>query len=176
MEITRPTVMEVDLKAFKHNIDQIKKYVGEDVKLMPVIKANAYGTYINKVNEEINKFDIVAVATVDEAVELRIQGYEKEIFVLNQAYKEEIEKIVKYNITIGISSDSFADELGKINDPVSVHIEIGTGMGRTGINPKRVEEYIKKVRNYKNVKIEGIYTHLSSADSDEEYTKKQLYY
>lgn len=176
MEITRPTVMEVDLNAFNHNINEIKKYVGENVKLMPVIKANAYGTYINKVNEEINKFDIVAVATVDEAVELRMQGYEKEIFVLNQAYKEEIEKIVKYNITIGISSDSFADELGKINDPVNVHIEIGTGMGRTGINPKRVEEYIKKINNYKNVKIEGIYTHLSSADSDEEYTRKQLYY
>lgn len=176
MEITRPTVMEVDLKAFEHNINEIRKYVGKNVKLMPVIKANAYGTYINKVNDVINKFDIVAVATVDEAVELRMQGYENEIFVLNQPYKEEIEKIVKYNITIGISSDSFAEELGKINDEVCVHIEIGTGMGRTGINPKRVEEYINKIQNFKNVKIEGIYTHLSSADFDEEYTKKQLYY
>ncbi len=176
MEITRPTVMEVDLKAFEHNINQIKNYVGENVKLMPVIKANAYGTYINKVNEIINKFDIVAVATVDEAVELRIQGYKNEIFVLNQAYKEEIGKIVKYNITIGISSDSFVEELGKIDDIVNVHIEIGTGMGRTGINPKRVEEYINKIKEFKNINIEGIYTHLSSADSDEEYTKRQLYY
>ncbi len=176
MEITRPTIMEVDLKAFEHNINQIKKYVGENVKLMPVIKANAYGTYINKVNEMLNKFDIVAVATVDEAVELRMQDYEKEIFVLNQPYKDEIEKIVKYNITIGVSSDSFVEELGKIDATVTVHIEIGTGMGRTGINPKRVEEYINKIKSFKNIKIEGIYTHLSSADSDEEYTKKQLYY
>lgn len=176
MEVTRPTVMEVDLNAFEYNINQIRKYVGENIKLMPVIKANAYGTYINKVNEIINKFDIVAVATVDEAVELRIQGYKKEIFVLNQPYKDEIEKIVKYNITIGVSSDNFIDELGKVENSVTVHIEIGTGMGRTGINPKRVEEYINKIKEFKNIKIEGIYTHLSSADFDEEYTKKQLYY
>lgn len=176
MNITRPTVMEVDLNAFEHNINEIKKYVGKDVKLMPIIKANAYGTYINKVNEAINMFDIVGVATVDEAVELRMQGYKKEIFVLNQAYKDEIEKIVKFNITIGISSDNFIEELGKMKDQFLVHIEIGTGMGRTGINPKRVEEYINKIRKFNNIKIEGIYTHLSSADFDEEYTKKQLYY
>lgn len=176
MEITRPTVMEVDLNAFEYNINEIQKYVGENVKLMPVIKANAYGTYINKVNEVINKFDIVAVATVDEAVELRLQGYKNEIFVLNQAYKEEIEKIANYNITVGISSDSFIEDLGKIDDIITVHIEIGTGMGRTGINPKRVDEYINKIQKFKNIRIEGIYTHLSSADFDEEYTRKQLYY
>lgn len=176
MEVTRPTIMEVSLSAFEHNINQIKKYVGENVKLMPVIKANAYGTYINKVNEMLNQFDIVAVATVDEAVEIRMQGYEKEIFVLNQPYKDEIEKIVEHNITVGVSSDSFIEELSKIESTVTIHVEIGTGMGRTGINPKRVEEYINKIKSFKNIKIEGIYTHLSSADSDEEYTKKQLFY
>lgn len=176
MEITRPTVMEVDIKAFEHNINKIREYVGKNIELMPVIKANAYGTYINKVNEVISKFNIVAVATVDEAVELRNQGYKNEIFVLNQAYKDEIEKIAKYNITIGISSNSFLEEIGKRNEKFSIHIEIGTGMGRTGINPNRVEEYIEKVKEYRNIEIEGIYTHLSSADFDKEYTEKQLMY
>lgn len=174
--VTRPTVMEVDLMAFEHNIEQIRKYINDSAKLMPVIKANAYGTYINKLNEVINKFDIVAVATVDEAVDLRKQGFEKEIFVLNQPYKDEIEKILNYNITVGVSSNSFIEELGKFERQVCIHIEIGTGMGRTGINPKRVEEYIQKIKNYNNIKIEGIYTHLSSADFDEEYTNKQLNY
>lgn len=176
MEITRPTIMEVNLDNFEYNINQIKKYINKDVKIMPVIKANAYGTYINNVPEIVNKFDIVAVATVDEAVNLRLQNYTKEIFVLNQPYKDEIDKIVKYNATVGISSDSFAEELGKRNEKISVHIEIGTGMGRTGINPKRVEEYIEKVKSYKNIEIEGIYTHLSSADFDKQYTEKQLQY
>lgn len=176
MEISRPTVMEVDLNAFKYNLEQIQKYVGSKVKIMPVIKANAYGTYINKVNSIIEKFDIVAVALVDEAVELRKQGYKNEIFVLNQPYKNEIEKIVENNITIGISSDSFLEEIGNLDNKIRVHVEIGTGMGRTGINPRRVKEYIEKIKSYGNIEIEGIYTHLSSADIDDEYTKKQMKY
>lgn len=174
MEITRPTVLEVNLKNFEHNVNQIQNYVGKDVRLMPVIKASGYGTYINKVLEIVNKFEIVAVAVVDEAIELRNLGYTKEIFVLNQPYKDEIEKIVKYDITVGISSLGFLEELGKQTGNVKIHIEIGTGMGRTGINPSRVEEYITEVEKYPNVQIEGMYTHLSSADIDFEYTEKQL--
>ena len=173
-EVTRPTVMEVNLSNLEHNVIQIQNYVGNDVKLMPVIKANGYGTYINKRLDFLNKFEIVAVAIVDEAVEIRKLGYQGEIFVLNQAYKDEIEKIVNYNITVGISSMSFVEELGKRTENIRVHIEVGTGMGRTGINPARVEEYINEIRKYHNIIIEGIYTHLSSADSDDEYTKKQL--
>lgn len=174
MKITRPTVLEVNLNNFKHNVNQIQKYVGKDVKLMPVIKAEGYGTYIDKVLEIVNSFEIVAVATVDEAIELRNLGYKKEIFVLNQPYKTEIEKIIKHEITIGISSLEFLEELGKQTEKVKIHIEIGTGMGRTGINPARVEEYINKVKKYSNIEIDGIYTHLSSADIDFEYTEKQL--
>ena len=173
-EITRPTVMEISMENLNHNIEEIQKYVGNDVKLMPVIKANGYGTYINKKLDFLNKFDIVAVAIVDEGVEIRKAGYEGEIFVLNQAYKDEIEKIINYNITVGVSSQGFIEELGKYGKNVKIHIEIGTGMGRTGINPYRVEEYVGKIREYPNIEIEGIYTHLSSADCDDEYTKKQL--
>lgn len=174
MEITRPTIMEVDLEAFKHNVEEIQKYVGKDKKLMPIIKANAYGTYINKRIDILNMFDIVAAALVDEAVEIRELGYDGEIFVLNQPYKDEISKIIKYNITVGISSNSFVEALGKYNDAINVHIEIGTGMGRTGIHPARIIEYIDEIKKYSNINIEGMYTHLSSADYDEEYTTKQI--
>ena len=174
MDITRPTVLEINLNNFEHNVNQIKKYVGDGVNIMPVIKAAGYGTYINKVLDVINNFNIVAVAVVDEAIELRNLGYKNEIFVLNQPYTEEIEKIVKNNITIGMSSIGFLEDLGSQTEEVKIHIEIGTGMGRTGINPSRVEEYINEVKKYPNVKIEGMYTHLSSADIDFEYTEKQL--
>ncbi len=174
MNITRPTIMEVNLDNFQYNVEQIQKFVGNNVKIMPVIKANAYGTWINKLNDIIRQFDIVSVATVDEAIDLRMNGYEKEIFVLNQPYKDEIKKVIEYNATIGISSKDFIDELGNLGNTVKVHIEIGTGMGRTGINPDRTKEYIEKIQKYKNIEIEGIYTHLSSADIDDEYTKKQI--
>lgn len=171
-EITRPSYMEIDLNNFNYNIQQIKTKLDKNVKIMPVIKANAYGTYINHRLDILNQFDIVAVATVDEAVFLRTLGYEKEIFVLNQPFKTEIEKIIKYNIIVGISSIDFADTLSKYNDVIKVHLEIGTGMGRTGINPSRVAEYLGLLSS--NIKVEGIYTHFSSADTDDEYSKKQM--
>lgn len=174
MGITRPTVMEVDLDAFEYNVKQIKKCVGENTAIMPVIKANGYGTHINFRNEIIEKFDIVAVALVDEAVELRNNGFSKEIFVLNQPFESEIEKIIQYNITIGLSDESFLKEIGKLKEEIKVHIEIETGMGRTGVDKSNLDEFIKMITEYPNIKVEGVYTHLSSADYDDEYTKEQL--
>ena len=173
-EITRPTVMEINLNAFEYNIRKIQEYVGKDVKIIPVIKANGYGTYINKCIDLINKFEIIALATIDEGVDLRNLGYENEIFILNQPYKDEIEKIDKYKLIVGVSSNNFVEALGNFKSNFNIHVEIGTGMGRTGINPKRVEEFINTIKKYDNIKIDGIYTHLSSADIDIEYTKKQL--
>lgn len=172
MEITRPTYLEIDLDCFKYNIEQIQNKVGNDVKIMPVIKASGYGTYINQRLDVLNMFDIVAVATVDEGVYIRELGYRKEIFVLNQPYETEIPKIIKYNIVVGISSNRFAEKLAEANQDVIVHVEIGTGMGRTGVHPYKTENYLKSLAP--NIKVEGIYTHLSSADSDDEYSRKQL--
>lgn len=172
-DITRPVYLEINLSNLEFNIEQIQNKVGKDVKLMPVIKASGYGTHINQRLEIINKFDIVAVATVDEGVYLRNLGYKKEIFVLNQPYESEIEKIIKHNIVVGISSCHFAEKLAETGKNVTVHVEVGTGMGRTGVHPYKIEEYLKTLSQ--NIKVEGIYTHFSSADIDDEYTKKQLH-
>lgn len=170
MDITRPTVMEVNLENFKYNISQIKKEVGM-AQLMPVIKANGYGTHINKNLDIIKDFDIVAVAIVDEAIELRNLGYKGEIFVLNQPSYLEIDKISDYDITAGISCFEFVK---KINKKIKIHLEIETGMGRTGIALEDLEKFIFEVKKNNNIKVEGVYSHLSSADFDENYTKEQL--
>ncbi len=170
----RPTFMEVNLEAFLHNINSIKEKVGKDIEIMPVIKANAYGTYINTRLEILEKFNIVALATVDEGAYIRKLGYKKDIFILNQPCVCEINEIIENNLIVGISSNNFLDALGKDGRKVKVHIEIGSGMGRTGIRPNRIEEYVEKAKQYKNVLIDGVYTHLSSPDTDREYTEKQL--
>ena len=172
MDITRPAWLEIDLDNLQYNIDQIQNKVGKDVKLMPVIKANGYGTHINQRLDIINQFEIVAVANVDEGVFLRELGYQKEIFVLNQPYESEIEKIIKYNIVVGISSYGFAEKLAETNKNIAVHVEVGTGMGRTGVHPYKIEKYLTSLAP--NIKVEGIYTHFSSADTDDEYSKKHL--
>ena len=173
MDITRPVYMEVNLENFKYNVKQIHEYVGKDVDLMPVIKANGYGTYVNKNIDILNMFNIVAVANVDEAIFLRSMGYENEIFVLNQPFETEIKKIIDYNIVVGISSYDFANKLAETNKNVKVHVEIGTGMGRTGVHPYKIEKFLNSLAP--NIEVEGIYTHFSAADIDEEYSMHQLH-
>lgn len=172
-----PVKLEVDSNCILHNIQQIKKHVGENVDIMPVIKDEGYKSGIN------NKIDIykmcnikiVGVAIVDEAVHLREQGYTDEIFVLNQIYKEDIENVKKYNVTIGVGDVKFLKELGsQIEYNFKIHIEIDTGMGRTGVRLEALEEYISELKKYSNIVVEGIYTHFSCSDTDDEFTKLQI--
>lgn len=172
MKENRQTVLEIDTKAFKNNIKSIMKLT--DKKIIPVIKANAYGTHLNKKINLIKDFDIVAVALVSEAIELRINGFKKDILVLNQPHSEDIDNIIMYNITVGVCDYNFIEELGKSNNFIKIHLEIETGMGRTGISINEVDEYIKLLKKYENLIVEGVYTHLSSPDTDKEFTEKQL--
>ena len=147
--------------------------VVEAKEIMPVIKANGYGTFINTKVDLLNEFNIVAVALVDEAIFLREIGYKNKILVLNQPDIHEISLINKYNITIGLSDKSFLDEMIRYNKHFVVHLEIETGMNRTGISLDDLDYFIGLIKN-SNIEIEGVYSHLSSTDFDENYTLKQI--
>lgn len=170
----RSTVMEVDLNAFKHNMNEIQKYVGDDITLMPVIKANAYGTYINTRMDIINNYKIVAVAMEEEATELRKLGYNGDIFILNQPDVNDIEDILKRNVTIGICSFEFLNELINRKEKVKIHLELETGMGRTGIKFEDIETFCLRIKENPFIKLEGVYTHFAVADDDEQYTNSQI--
>ncbi len=171
--MNRQSYMEISKKRFRYNIEQIKKYVN-DKQVMPIIKANGYGTHINRCLELVEEFDIVGVACVSEAIDLRNIGYKGEIFVLNQPYMEDIENIIKYNVIVGVSDINFVRGLARTNKLVKVHIELETGMNRTGVLSKYLESFIDDIVKYPTVYVEGVYTHFSSADSDMEYTNKQI--
>ena len=168
----RKTVLEVNINEFKNNISKIKKYVNNK-EIMPVIKANGYGTFINTNIDLLNDFNIVAVALVEEAISLRKMGYKKDIFVLNQPDIHEVEYFFEYNIIVGLSDKSFLDAMIKLNHKYVVHLEIETGMNRTGINIDDLPYFLEKIKNSKIV-VEGIYSHLSSAHFDEKYTLMQI--
>lgn len=165
-------ILEIDTKEFKENILKIQEYVGNSITIMPIIKANGYGTHINKNLELIKDFKIVGVANSDEGEFLRKIGFENEIFVLNQPDKSEIEKIVKNDLTVGISEIEFVKLLNDYSKEIKAHLEVDTGMGRTGIYYKNLKEFINFLGN--NIKVEGIYTHFAAADSDFEYTNNQM--
>ena len=158
------TKLEVDLKKINHNIKEIKKYTKKEV--IPVIKANGYGTGICNVKEFINKYKIVAVANTYEGITLRNNKYKGDILILNQPSIDDINNIIKYDLVVGISSIEF---IKKIKNKIRVHLEIETGMNRTGIRFNDLDVFI----NDKHLIIEGMYSHLSCADFDIDYTKKQ---
>ncbi len=166
----RTTILEIDKNIIINNINKIKEYTNKEV--MPIIKANGYGTHINKDLSFLNNFNIVGVALVQEGVEIRKNGYKEDIFVLNQPAIDEIEDIIKYNLVIGLSSLEFLEKIK--NEKIKVHLEIETGMNRTGITLNNLNNFIDKVKMKKNIIVEGVYTHLSSADNDDLYTKEQL--
>ncbi|MBR2997622.1 MAG: alanine racemase [Bacilli bacterium] len=168
----RTSILEVSKSAFKHNINEIKKNTNKEI--MPIIKASAYGTYINRNLELIKDFNIVGVALISEAIELRKIGFKNEIFTLYQPYIEDIDNIWKYDITVGVCDLNFIKELSKLNHQVKVHLEIETGMGRTGIFLDKLDEIIDVLKKSNDILVEGVYTHLSSADIDEKYTKEQI--
>lgn len=176
MDKTWQAKLEVNSNNIIYNINAIKKYIGSNVDIMPIIKDEGYKTYLDRHIEIFEKTNIkiVGVAIVDEAIKLRENGYKNEIFILNQIYDADISNIIKYNITVGIGSIKFLAKLGEYNEKIKIHIEIGTGMGRTGIKPERTEEFINEADKYSNLEIEGIYTHFACSDCDEEYTKKQI--
>lgn len=170
----RNNIMEISISNFKQNIDEIRKFTDSKMTIMPVIKANAYGTYLNKNLKVINDFEIVAVANVYEALEIRKIGFEKEILILNQPDIVSIDDIIESNATIGLSSVEFLNEIIKRNDKLKVQLEIETGMGRTGIFIEELEDFILKIKSSKNIIVDGIYTHFPIADKDIEFTNKQI--
>ena len=174
----RPTVLEVNKNNFKNNVNLIKEYTNNCKTLIPVIKADCYGTEINTQIDIINDFEIVAVAICEEGIYLRNIGYKGEILLLNQPYEDDILDIINYDITVGVASFEFLNKLNSVaqehSKKVNVHIEIETGMNRTGFFIDEIKEMITKIKELSNIKVDGIYSHLSSADIDHEYTLKQV--
>ena len=174
--MNKNSILEVNLSNFKHNYSEIKKLLNEKTEIMPIFKDNAYKTYINSqisLLDELN-INIIGVSKVCEGITMRELGFNKEIFILNQPFENEIDKIARYNLTIGCGSIKYVKKLKEFPYNFNVHIEVCTGMGRTGILPSNLFEYINELKQSSNINVTGIYTHFACSDSDEEYTKKQL--
>lgn len=170
----RQSILEISTSAFKHNVNEIKRLIGPNKDIMYVMKANSYGTYLNKNISLIKDFKIIATAIVKEAIDLRHDGFKNEIFVLNQPYLEDIENIIKYNVTVGVADLNFIKELSNHKETFTIHLELETGMGRTGFNINDLDEVLNYLKTTTNIIVEGVYTHLSTADKDKEFTKHQM--
>lgn len=183
MNFTRRAVWaQIDLDAAAHNMRQIRKHVGPDVKIAAVVKANAYGhgsVELAKTFAE-NGADCFAVSSLDEAVELRRYAHiDKEIFILGHTDARRTEELMTYDIEPAVfnlkNAEFFSQEAQRLGKTLRVHIAVDTGMSRVGfqVNEFSVSE-IKAIAALPNIEIRGMFTHFAVSDiKDKTFTREQ---
>ncbi len=182
MKFYRPTFAEIDLKAIRYNLNKIKSIVDKDVKILGVVKADAYGHGMKEVSKAIIEegVDYLGVSSLDEAGELRNIGIKDNIIVLGVILPNETEGVLKFDVVQTISDLDIAKSLSRLsqknNKNIKIHIKIDTGMGRLGFWHLEAVNFIKEIAKLKNIIIEGIFTHFPSAEEDIAFTKKQIEY
>ena len=183
MNFTRRAVWaQIDLDAAAHNMRQIRKHVGPDVKIAAVVKANAYGhgsVELAKTFAE-NGADCFAVSSLDEAVELRRYAHiDNEIFILGHTDARRTEELLTYDIEPAVfnlkNAEFFSQEARRLGKTLRVHIAVDTGMSRVGfqVNEFSVSE-IKPIAALPNIEIRGKFTHFAVSDmKDKTFTREQ---
>jgi alanine racemase len=169
---------EIDLAAMRRNLQTAREASG--CELLAVVKAGAYGHGLENVTQALSTEDIrfFGVANVGEARRIRDAGVQTRIYLLGATWSEEREEIVAREWTPCISSlpearefDAIARRQGKV---LKAHLAVDTGMGRGGFVADHLQEVLDELKKLPNLEIEGIGSHLPSADEDEEFTKQQF--
>ena len=188
-----PTRAEIDLNKLKYNYDQIKLHLHKanpkkNVKICGVVKANAYGHGIQEISQKLISIgaDYLGVANYDEAIKLRTLIPEATILVFGTLIHSKlkpaayVKRLLNHNLIATVASLETARFLdyysSKISKKFKVHIKVDTGMKRIGFDVKRAFKNISQVFEYKNLDIEGIYTHFATAEyGDKTFAKLQLH-
>ncbi len=177
----RPAWAEINLDHIAHNIGLFRKQVGPVTEIMAVVKADGYGHGAIKIAETALQAGAssLAVAFVDEAVDLRQAGITAPIQILGYTDPSLFKKLIQYNLTPTIfgldTAEQFSSQARQHNVALPVHIKVDTGMGRIGLLPEEALEVITRIARLDGLKIEGIFTHLAAAEeSDRSYTAEQL--
>ncbi len=171
--------VEVDLDCFTQNWEEMKRLAKPGVKIMQVLKADAYGHgAIEIANVALrNGAACLGVANADEAVQLRVSGLIVPILILSPSLPAEIGEIIKYNLVSSISDESFAHQLQTrcqtAGIRIPVHLEVDSGIGRAGISSDKALDVIRKINKMPNLFLEGIFTHLSISETSDEYNLRQ---
>ena len=172
---------EISLEAIGHNIREVKKRLPEGVKLLGVVKANAYGHGAVPVASYLeNQVDYFATATIAEAVELRENGISAPILILGYVSPSQYGDLVEYDITQTI--DSYAQalalekEAARQNRKAKAHLAVDTGMTRIGFQVTEHDaDEAAKIADLPHIELEGMFTHFSCADQeDKTYCSMQM--
>ncbi|MFO7888833.1 MAG: alanine racemase [bacterium] len=176
----RPTLVEVDIQRLTQNFQAIKDKVAP-CRIMPILKANAYGHGLIRVAQLMQQLgaDYLGVAVLEEGILLRERGITIPILVLGGILGNQVPHFIKHDLTITASSIEkllqIEDAAQHMKSNVKVHLKIDTGMERIGVHYYSAEDFLNTSLQCKNLKVEGIFSHFANADSsDLHHTRLQL--
>ena len=177
------TWAEINLDAIEYNYRKIRAHIGKNVKFLGVVKADAYGHGAVMVSKKLESLgaDYLAVSSIDEAMELRFNGITMPILVLGHTPKEQVDRLICFNITQAVTCEAKAEEYSaqalKYGGTLKIHIKVDTGMSRLGylcagdFFENGVDGIVHAV-NLPGIEAEGIFTHFAVADENDEDTQE----
>lgn len=179
--VERPTRAVIDLGAISHNIAETRERIGDKKRLMAVVKADGYGHGSLEVSQTALKTgaDCLGVALPEEGQLLRKAGIDVPILVLGPIEPKEAPKTVDSRLDQTVCSLELSEALDQVARKASVcinvHVKVDTGMGRIGVPPQDVLAFVRRIGTFKNLSVEGIFTHFASADeADKAFARKQI--
>lgn len=177
----RPTWVEIDLNALRQNLLAIRKMAGPGVKIMGIVKADAYGHGDYEVGRVLldHGVEMLGIAILEEGIQLRDKGIQAPLLLLGGLFEDQIDTVIQYNIIPTVYDLKlvvvFSKRASELNKTVPVHVYVDTGMGSIGVRYDKAVEFVKSLYDIKNIFIDGIYTHCSSSDEKESaYTNLQI--
>jgi len=177
----RPTACYVDLDALRWNFRQIREKIGPEVRVLSVVKADAYGHGAREVARALAAAgsESFGVATLEEGVELRAAGIRSPILVLAGVYPEQLGEFIQHRLTPAICETEAFKQLEKEarrrGVTLNFHLKVDTGMGRIGLPSAEVERWLPEMGQLESLKLEGLFSHFSQAENVEgSYTQSQL--
>jgi len=181
MRPQRPTWVEIDLEAIAGNVRRLAEIVGPNVQVMVVLKADAYGHGAIKVGRTAlnNGAAWLGVACLSEGITLRRAGITAPILILGYTPPWQAREAVIHGLTCTVfdlkSAQAFSQAAVDLGRDICLHIKVDTGMGRLGLLPDRVLAFAERLSRLPRVRVDGLFSHLSSADEEDlQYTRWQL--
>ncbi len=166
----RPTWAEIDLAALHHNYRQALRYCPDDQRLLAVVKADAYGHGAVPVTRAFQRWGVgdFAVATLEEALELRTAGIDDRLLVLGSCFPGQEDAFLEHNLMPTLLDIETARRLNsaavRAKGEIKVHLKVDSGMGRVGFLPDQLREFLPELATLDGIIIAGFMSHFACAD------------
>lgn len=171
--------IEINLSHYESNLNELKKFLTPEQKFLQIIKADAYGHGAFQIAKYAvkNGASMLGVASVDEALLIRYHNINTPILLLSPSLESELSDIIKYNLIPTVNDLDFARKLNDLAQEseqiIKIHLNIDTGMNRSGIRADEAYLFCRELLRLKNLIVDGMFTHFAESEVNQEFTNQQ---